>query len=84
MGRGIRIGATVGILAALYQTYRAATGTGDPGIQVVQAWTGYHYGDGTFNWKKASALIPAVAGAGASMAASKIGLNRYTPKGLNI
>ncbi|GAG54713.1 unnamed protein product [marine sediment metagenome] len=40
--RGIRIGATVGIVAALWETYRVASTTGDPMKQIVQTWTGWN------------------------------------------
>ena len=82
--KGIRIAATIGIIAGIWETYRVATTTGDPMKQIVKTWTGWDMVGGGWNWKDARAAIAVGAGCGVSMVASKVGLNRYTPKGINI
>jgi len=42
---------------------------------VLDLWTGWNGSD--WNWRRADALVAAGAGAGVSMVASKVGLNRY-------
>jgi len=80
--KGIRIGATAGMIAGLYATYQEYKANGTTGV--VKALTGYSIPNGTWNWKDARGAIPMIAGVGLSMVASKVGLNRYTPKGINI
>ena len=84
--RGIRIGGLLGIVGGAYGMYRTVKGfgAGNEARAIGVALTGYDYGDGSFNWKSATYTIPAFAGCGLSMVASKVGLNRYTPKGINI
>ncbi|GAG63116.1 unnamed protein product [marine sediment metagenome] len=82
MGRGIRIGATAGIVAGIWQTWQGWKRGGVNGI--VTELTGWKMSAGEWAPKEAKAAIAMLAGCGLSMAASKIGLNRYTPKGINI
>jgi len=69
----IPIIATIGLLVALKKSWDLRS---QPN-RLVEAWTGYQPDNNTFNLRNASCLIPAVAGTVGSMAAAKIGLNRY-------
>jgi len=87
--RGIRLGATIGVVAGLWATYNWAKGggsTSDKVGRVVESMIGINpmAGSGQFDWRKMYFTIPAVGGCALSMVASKAGLNRYTPRGLNI
>jgi len=87
--KGIRIGATVGVIAGLWATYNWAKqggSTGDKMGRVVESMIGINpiAGSGQFDWRKMYFTLPAVGGVALSMVASKAGLNRYTPKGINI
>jgi hypothetical protein len=79
--RGIRIAATIGLVAGLIEAYNhyKAGGTG----RVMIGLTGY---DPNYGWKPqwAKITLPIIAGCGVSLVAAKVGLNRYTPKGINI
>jgi len=83
--KGIRIGATVGIITGLYMLYRdVSEHKSNAGAWAIQSLTGFDIASGKWNWRKAHATLPIIAGVGLSMVASKVGLNRYTPKGINI
>ena len=75
------IGALAGMLGAAVQTVRAYKEGGMN--RVLISWTGY---DSNYGWnaKWATSAVPLVAGLGASFIAAKTGVNRYTPKGINI
>lgn len=85
----LRIGATLGLglgaylmLKELWQ-YRAS-GAQAMAVVGVRNMTGYDYKKGTWDAANAGFLIPAAAGIGLSFVASKTGINRYTPKGINL
>ncbi len=84
--RSLRIGATVGMLAGLYSLYTSQAGVSNKykAQKMVQALTGYDYINQKFDIQSASAAIPMIGGVALSMVASKAGLNRYTPTGINI
>lgn len=74
--RPIRIFATVGLVVGLIQMYRAFQEGGWGRLFI--SLTGYDANYG-WNWKWATSSIPMLIGAGMSFAASKLGLNRYSP-----
>lgn len=84
--KGIRIGATVGIAVGLYTLWKAvqAAPTANKGAAAIHRLTGYDINAKVWKWQDATALMPMVGGIGVSMIASKVGLNRYTPRGINI
>ena len=49
-----------------------------------RAWSGYNYNNNKWELKRATGIIGLVLGAVGSKAASKTGLNRYLPKGINL
>ena len=75
------IGALAGLIGSAVMTVGAYK-EGGMG-RVLISWTGY---DSNYGWnaKWATSAIPLVAGLGASFIAAKTGVNRYTPKGINI
>lgn len=76
----------MGMLAGAYmmwRTYKDHPGAAFP-PWLVQGLSGYDYTSGNWDIKKANILLPMAVGAGVSLVASKIGLNRYTPRGINI
>ena len=75
--RKISIFAAAGIVTGLWQLYKSVVGQSNPAAHAMIALTGYNPLAGTFNWKLATAGIPMIAGAGASMIIAKTGLNRY-------
>ena len=83
----IRIGAAIGLAAGSYLFIKRMMEPGSPrdrSRKAVMCLTGYNIDDGTFKAERMVFTIPVVAGVGLSMVASKVGLNRYTPKGINI
>ena len=84
--RGVRIAGMLGIAMGGYAMIKHAMAASPElrAASVVESLTGYWYPTGNFDWKTARFTVPAVAGAGVSLIASKVGLNRYTPKGINI
>lgn len=82
MGKGIRIGGTVGIIAFAWQSWKNWQEGGM--ARFIRGATGIGINSGTFNIKEANALLPLAAGVGLSLVASKVGINRYTPKGINL
>ena len=69
----IPIAATAGFLIGLKNLWDAYKVGPD---YALRALTGYSSGSGLWRWQDATAVIPMVAGAGVSMVASKVGLNR--------
>ncbi|GAG58400.1 unnamed protein product [marine sediment metagenome] len=67
----IPIAASVGLIVALKKTWNNRANLD----KVLDLWTGWNGSD--WNWRRADALVAAGAGAGVSMVASKVGLNRY-------
>ena len=82
MGKGIRIGAAVGIVGFLWSAWNGYKNAKVPGL--VQVMSGYNMNTGDWDVKEATALVPLAVGVGVSIVASKVGANRYTPKGVNI
>lgn len=84
--KGIRIGATAGMIVGVYQLYKTVTAAppASKANWAIQSLTGFDPATGQWNWKDAKAAIPMIAGVGLSLVASKVGLNRYTPRGINI
>jgi len=87
--KGIRIAAALGIGVGSLMLAKEVYDSRGGGYQemsrhVVRGLTGYDMVSGAWNARDMTFTIPAVAGCGLSMVASKVGLNRYTPKGVNI
>ena len=81
MGKGMRLGALAGILGSAIGTYHAYQEGGWGRVKI--SWTGYDENFGwNFKWATNAHILGM--GIGASFLASKTGVNRYTPKGLNI
>lgn len=74
--RPIRIFATAGLIVGLINMWNAYKEGGWDRLFI--SLTGYDRNYG-WNWKWATSTIPMVIGAGLSFAASKLGLNRYSP-----
>ena len=87
--KGLRIGATVGLVAGIYGMIKHASGGGSPQDKmgrVVESMIGINptTANPTFQWQKMMFTLPVAGGVAASMIASKTGVNKYTPKGINI
>ena len=82
MGKGVRIGGLVGIAGWIGMGILGYKRGGFNGLATEMF--GYAPGRGKFVPKEARGLILLGAGLGASFIASKTGVNRYTPKGLNV
>ena len=81
------IAALAGLLGAGYLALNAAKGANTgrgKAREVLQTLTGYNIDRGTLALEDAAAGIVLVTGLGASFIAAKTGVNRYTPKGINI
>ncbi|GAG54227.1 unnamed protein product [marine sediment metagenome] len=76
------IGGLVGVIGWLYMGYQEWKVNKVEGV--VRTMFGYSIKHKTFLLKDAQGLMILGAGLGLSYAASKIGVNRYTPKGLNL
>jgi len=75
------------MIVGLYVLWKQVKGANTPAgkaREAIEALTGYNYQNGVWDIKTATAGIPMVAGVALSMVASKTGMNRYTPKGINI
>ena len=83
--KGLRIGALIGMVACGYQVYKESSGQGImAGKMAIRTLTGFDISTGKFDWKHAKAGLALGAGVGLSIIASKTGINRYTPKGINL
>lgn len=87
--RGVKIAATVGVLAGLYGMYKwssQASNTQEKVGRVVESMIGINpfAPNKAFRWEYMYFTLPAVGGMALSLVASKVGLNKYTPKGINI
>ncbi|GAH10331.1 unnamed protein product [marine sediment metagenome] len=82
MGKGLKIGATIGMFAFGWQSWKNWQEGGVS--RLIRGMTGYGINSGTFNLREANALLPLAAGLGVSFVAAKTGVNRFTPKGVNI
>ncbi|GAG61150.1 unnamed protein product [marine sediment metagenome] len=85
--KGLRIGATVGLLAGSFLLIKDAMAFKDPNAKmdhIVRNLTGWSITKGNWDWQRMKFTIPVVAGIGLSIVASKTGMNRYTPKGINL
>lgn len=80
--RTIRIAATAGAIGGGLYAYNAYQANGANGV--IQAYTGYNPGDGTFNIMNATSLHATLAGAVVSMIGAKMRLNQYLPKGFGL
>lgn len=80
--RGIPIAATFGLAFGLWETYKHVSQWKNANA-FVEAFTGYSPERKTWSMQYFK-MLPAYAGIGVSMAASKIGLNRYTPRYIRV
>ena len=88
MGKAYHIGAIAGALIPSLVDLWDGVQAGDPAggmLQVAEGWTGYNADSGEFDMGKPMTYYGSLlAGLVATKLASKLGVNRYLPKGINI
>lgn len=81
-------GTTLGLLASLGITLHAGWKAHQEGWDVLDAmqskWTGYNFGNETWDFKRPTATYALVGGATATKIAKWTDYNQDTPKGMNV
>ena len=78
----MKVLATAGLALGLYETWTAWRAGGTEAMVV--ALTSYSMANNKFYPNLAKGGIPILIGLGGSYVAAKTGVNRYTPKGINL